>query len=146
MSQCFSVLSIALQGSPRQAAPALHAPPALFIGCAGQAAEGRLRHGYRLPPYTVHMTHTVRQKTKLLNRVRRIRGLVDAIERALESEADCEHVMHVIAACRGAMNGLLSEVVEDHIQTHLIDPLEGHQAESAQAAEQLIDVLRRYFK
>jgi DNA-binding FrmR family transcriptional regulator len=92
------------------------------------------------------MTHTVRQKTKLLNRVRRIRGLVDAIERALESEADCEHVMHVIAACRGAMSGLLSEVVEDHIQTHLIDPLEGHQAESAQAAEQLIDVLRRYFK
>ncbi len=92
------------------------------------------------------MTHTIRQKTKLLNRVRRIRGLVDAIERALENEADCEQVMHVIAACRGAMNGLLTEVVEDHIQTHLIDRLEAREPDSAQAAEQLIDVLRRYFK
>jgi DNA-binding FrmR family transcriptional regulator len=143
MSQCFRAPSVALQGSTRQAASAQHA---LVIGRAGQVAERRFRQRYRLPPYTVCMTHTVRQKTKLLNRVRRIRGLVDAIERALENEADCEHVMHVIAACRGAMSGLLSEVVEDHIQTHLIDPLEGHQAESAQAAEQLIDVLRRYFK
>ena len=92
------------------------------------------------------MTHTIRQKTKLLNRVRRIRGLVDAIERALENEVDCEQVMHVIAACRGAMNGLLTEVVEDHIQTHLIDRLEAREPDSAQAAEQLIDVLRRYFK
>ena len=92
------------------------------------------------------MSHTVRQKTKLLNRVRRIRGQVDAIERALESEAGCEQVMHVIAACRGAINGLLNEVVEEHIQTHLVEPLKGHDDVSAEAAEQLIDVFHSYFK
>ena len=51
------------------------------------------------------MTHTVRDKQKLLGRVRRIRGQVEAIERALESEAGCERVMHLIAAVRGAMAG-----------------------------------------
>jgi DNA-binding FrmR family transcriptional regulator len=92
------------------------------------------------------MSHTIRQKTKLLNRVRRIRGQVDAIERALEAEAGCEQVMHVIAACRGALNGLLGEVVEEHIQSHLVEPLKHKDAEAADAAEQLVDVFRGYFR
>ena len=56
------------------------------------------------------MSHTVRQKQKLLARVRRIRGQVEAIERALESEAGCAQVMHLIAGARGAMSGLMAEV------------------------------------
>ncbi|MDE2121161.1 MAG: metal/formaldehyde-sensitive transcriptional repressor [Betaproteobacteria bacterium] len=92
------------------------------------------------------MGHTIRQKAKLLNRVRRIRGQVDAIERALEAEAGCEQVMHVIAACRGALNGLLGEVVEEHIQSHLVDPLRSKDPPAADAAEQLVDVFRGYFK
>ena len=92
------------------------------------------------------MSHTIRRKTKLLNRVRRIRGQVDAIERALEAEAGCEQVMHVIAACRGALNGLLGEVVEEHIQSHLVEPLKDKDAPAAEAAEQLKDVFRGYFR
>ncbi|HUP08391.1 MAG TPA: metal/formaldehyde-sensitive transcriptional repressor, partial [Caldimonas sp.] len=70
------------------------------------------------------MSHTIiHQKQKLLNRVRRIRGQVDAIERALQGEAGCAEVMHLISASRGAMNGLLGEVVEEHIRTHLVDPV-----------------------
>ncbi|HET6587772.1 MAG TPA: metal/formaldehyde-sensitive transcriptional repressor [Oleiagrimonas sp.] len=87
------------------------------------------------------MSHTIREKTKLLNRVRRLRGQVEAIERALESEAGCERVMQLIAASRGAMNGLMAEVVEDHIRTHLMHP----QADDDSAAE-LIDVVHSYFK
>ncbi len=59
------------------------------------------------------MTHTIREKQKLLARVRRIRGQVEAIERALDGEAGCEKVMHLIAAARGAMSGLMAEVVDD---------------------------------
>ncbi len=92
------------------------------------------------------MSHTIRQKAKLLNRVRRIRGQVDAIERALESEAGCEQVMHVIAGCRGALNGLFGEVVEEHIQSHLVEPLKGKDPAAADAAEELVDVFRGYFK
>ena len=67
------------------------------------------------------MSHTKREKLKLLNRIRRVRGQVEAIERALE-EGGLRQVMHQIAGARGAMAGLMAEVVEDHIRTHLVDP------------------------
>lgn len=92
------------------------------------------------------MTHTVREKAKLLARVRRMKGQVEAIERALESEAGCEQVMHLIAGVRGAMAGLMAEVVEDHVRTHLVDSDKHPGALNAEAAEQLLDVVRTYLK
>jgi DNA-binding FrmR family transcriptional regulator len=92
------------------------------------------------------MSHTVRQQAKLLNRIRRIRGQIDAIERALQSAAACEQVMHRIAGARGALDGLLSEVVDEHIRSHLVEPLKGSNAEAAAAAEELADVFRSYLK
>ena len=53
--------------------------------------------------------------------MRRIRGQVEAIERALDGETGCEQIMHQIAGVRGAMAGLMAEVVEDHVRTHLVD-------------------------
>ncbi len=47
------------------------------------------------------MSHTIRGKKKLLARVRRVRGQAEAIERALDGEAGCELVMHLIAGARG---------------------------------------------
>jgi FrmR/RcnR family transcriptional regulator, repressor of frmRAB operon len=92
------------------------------------------------------MSHTIREKQKLLNRVRRIRGQVEAIERALGDEAGCEKVMHLIAGCRGAMNGLLAEVVEDHVRTHLVDREQDPGALKQDAVDQLIEVVHSYFK
>lgn len=92
------------------------------------------------------MSHTVREKTKLLGRVRRIRGQVEALERALEAEKGCAEVLHLIAAVRGAMNGLMTEVIEDHIQTHIASPAITNEAERSQGADELIDVLRAYLK
>ena len=57
------------------------------------------------------MAHTIEEKKKLLNRVRRITGQVAAIERALDQEtADCSEILHNILACRGAMDALMAEV------------------------------------
>ena len=92
------------------------------------------------------MSHTVREKQKLLNRARRIRGQAEAIVRALEQEKGCEQVMHLIAGCRGAINGLLAEVVEEHIRTHLVDPDKDPVALNSDAADQLIAVVHSYFK
>jgi DNA-binding FrmR family transcriptional regulator len=92
------------------------------------------------------MTHTIREKTKLVARVRRIRGQVEAIERALETESGCEQVMHLIAGARGAMAGLMAEVVEDHVRTHLVDVEKHPGALNTEAAEQLLDVVRTYLK
>lgn len=91
------------------------------------------------------MTHTVREKKKLINRVRRIRGQMDGVERMLEEEKGCAEVMQVIAGVRGAINGLMGEVIEDHILMHLA--AEGlTQKERDEGAAELIDVLRAYLK
>ena len=92
------------------------------------------------------MSHTVREKRRLLGRVRRIRGQVEGIERALEGEAGCDKVMHLIAGARGAMAGLMAEVVEEHVRTHLVDVDKHPKALNTEAAEQLLDVVRTYLK
>lgn len=92
------------------------------------------------------MTHTVREKDKLLSRVRRIKGQVDAIERALIHETGCEKVMHLLASTRAAMSGLMAEVVEDHVRTHLVDPETHPGALNNDAAEQLLAVVRTYLR
>ncbi len=90
--------------------------------------------------------HKVREKQKLVNRVRRIRGQVEAIERALDDDLGCEKVMHLIAACRGAMNGLLAEVIEEHVRAHLVDREKDPGALKEDAVDQLVEVVHTYFK
>ena len=92
------------------------------------------------------MSHTVRDKKPLLDRVRRIRGQVAAIERALDREEDSAAVLHLIAVCRGAMVSLMSEVVEGHIRLHVLDPQAKANSVRAAAAQQLIGVLRTCLK
>lgn len=92
------------------------------------------------------MSHTIRDQKKLLARVRRIRGQVDGIERALTTQTGCEQVMHLIAGARGAMAGLMAEVVEDHVRSHLVDGEKHPGALKTEAAEQLLDVVRTYLK
>ena len=92
------------------------------------------------------MAHTIREKQKLQNRVRRIRGQVDAIEKAFEGEPDCSALLQMIAGCRGAINGLMSEVVEAHVREHVIDPTRKPTAAQIDAAEELIDILGTYLR
>lgn len=92
------------------------------------------------------MAHTIEDKTRLLNRVRRIRGQVDAIHRDLQEERDCNEILQMIAACRGAINGLMGEVIEGHIQSHLADPKEAAGSERAKATKTVIKVIRAYLK
>ena len=92
------------------------------------------------------MTHTVADKQKLLNRVRRLRGQIDALERGLDAEAGCTEIMRLLTAARGAINGIMAEVVEDHVRTHLVDAAKHPSALNTEAAEQLLDVVRTYLK
>jgi len=92
------------------------------------------------------MAHTTADKEKLLIRVRRIRGQVDAIARALDLEEECTDVLQLMAACRGALNGLMAEVMEGHVRFHVLSPRAGRTSPQALAAEQLIGVIRAYLK
>jgi DNA-binding FrmR family transcriptional regulator len=92
------------------------------------------------------MSHVVEDKQKLLNRVRRLRGQLDALERALEGDEGCSEVMRLLTAVRGAINSVMAEVVEDHILMHMINADDKRSRNERKAAEELVDVLRTYIK
>ena len=89
------------------------------------------------------MAHTSTNKKKLVARVRRIAGQVGAIERAIESDTDCSQILQQVAAARGAMGGLLEELIEDHLRHHVAHP-ELSDADRQNGAEELIAIIRRY--
>jgi DNA-binding FrmR family transcriptional regulator len=92
------------------------------------------------------MAHTLEEKKRLLNRVRRIMGQVAAIQKALEQESECSDVLHTISACRGAMDALMAEVIEGHIRFHVLAPDGATTDEQRLAADDLIAALRAYLK
>jgi DNA-binding FrmR family transcriptional regulator len=92
------------------------------------------------------MAHTLREKEKLTLRVRRIRGQIDAVERALDEGKDCGDILQLITAARGAMNGLMAELLEDHIRFHVLDPSRKTTSEQAIAADELMEIVRSYLK
>jgi DNA-binding FrmR family transcriptional regulator len=92
------------------------------------------------------MGHTIRDKAKLLARVRRVRGQIEAVERALEQEKGCSAVLQLVVAARGALNSLMGEIIEGHIRTHVVDPARERNSSRAQGAEELMEVVQAYLK
>jgi FrmR/RcnR family transcriptional regulator, repressor of frmRAB operon len=90
--------------------------------------------------------HTIKEKERLLARVRRVRGQIEAVERALEQEKGCSAVLQLVVAARGAMNSLMVEVIEDHIRLHVVDPSRERNQDRAKGAEELIEVVQAYLK
>jgi DNA-binding FrmR family transcriptional regulator len=92
------------------------------------------------------MSHVAAEKAKLLNRIRRLRGQIEAIERAVEADDECADVLQQATSCRGALDGFIAEVIEDHIREHLVDPNAGRETPQALAAEELIEIVHQYLK
>lgn len=89
------------------------------------------------------MSHTIRSKAQLIARVRRIMGQLKRIEAALEEEAGCEAMLHLLAGARGAFNGLSEEIIADFVREHVAGPRLAP-ADRQAAGEELITLIRRY--
>lgn len=92
------------------------------------------------------MAHMIRDKKKMLNRVRRLRGQLGAIEKALVEEKGCTAIQQMIAAAHGAMKGLMIEVLEGHIRCHVLNPDIKPTSAQSHAAQELIDILHSYVR
>lgn len=92
------------------------------------------------------MGHVAKEKVKLLNRLKRLRGQIAAMERAVDADDECAAVLQQATACRGALDGFIAEVIEDHIREHMVDPEVGRDAPQSVAAEELIDIVHQYLK
>jgi DNA-binding FrmR family transcriptional regulator len=92
------------------------------------------------------MAHIVEEKKKLLARVNRIEGQLQSIRVAIEEERECADVLQQIAACRGAVNGLLVEIVEGEIKFHVLSKDAKVGSRELKASESLVEILHRYIK
>lgn len=90
------------------------------------------------------MAHTIRDKAKVVSRVNRIKGQLDAFAKAVESEHDCYQSMQLLSSCRGAINGLMTELVESHIRDHIVEAK--NKKSAANHAEELIDIMKSFLK
>jgi DNA-binding FrmR family transcriptional regulator len=90
------------------------------------------------------MSHNEREKIKLLQRLRKLRGQLDAVERSLVADEECGGQLMLLAAVRGGVNGLMGEILETHIRFHVTDSSKEQIA--PELAEDLIDLVRAYLK
>jgi DNA-binding FrmR family transcriptional regulator len=89
------------------------------------------------------MSHQSREKLDLVTRIKKIRGQIESVERALNEDAPCVDVLQRLAAARGAINSLMAELMEDHILYHMT----GRKTRSSEdAAADLIEIVRSYLK
>lgn len=89
------------------------------------------------------MAHLSKNRTALVNRVRRIAGQVAAVERSVAEDADCGRTLQLVAATRGAMSGLMDELVADYVREH-VARADATPEVRAEAAEELIAIISRY--
>jgi DNA-binding FrmR family transcriptional regulator len=88
------------------------------------------------------MTHLTHEKAELVSRTKKVIGQLESVQRALEDDAHCADVLQRLAAARGAINSLMGELMEDHILNHMPRKTKS----SAEAAEDLIEIVRTYLK
>jgi DNA-binding FrmR family transcriptional regulator len=110
------------------------------------ADRRRLRERYWVYYLRLDMAHVIQNKKKLLARISRIRGQINGIEKALNEERERGEVLLTLAACRGAMNALMAEILEGHVRLHLLQSNSQKDAAAAAAGEELIEVIKRYLK
>lgn len=92
------------------------------------------------------MSHVFENKKKIVSRIRRIKGQLEAVERSLDEDKDCFAVLQTLSACRGAMNGLMGELIEGHVIEHIIaDPVDPNSPRDV-AAQALVKLLKTYWK
>ena len=90
------------------------------------------------------MSHIERERLRLTQRIKKMRGQLDAVERSLSAGDDCGDILRLLAAVRGGVNGLMAEVLEDHIRFHLTE--KSTEKLAPELAEDLIDLVRAYLK
>jgi DNA-binding FrmR family transcriptional regulator len=88
------------------------------------------------------MSHAAKDP-KLLSRIRRIKGQIAALENAVLEGEDCYKVLQQTSAARGALNGLMAELIEGHLRSHT---LQGKSSKGGVDREinEVMTVLRSY--
>lgn len=88
------------------------------------------------------MRQATREKLDLVTRTKKIIGQLESVLRGLNEDEQCADILQRLAAARGSINGLMGELLEDHIRNHM--PQNSKSAE--EASEDVIEIVRTYLK
>lgn len=91
------------------------------------------------------MPHTTENNDLIKARIKRLIGQMQGVDRALDAKAGCSEILQQVAAVRGAVNGLMDTIIEDHLRQHVARP-DLDETARARGADELIAVIRRYSK
>ncbi len=92
------------------------------------------------------MGHIRENEKKIITRIRKIKGQLDAVEKGISSGKDCSSILQTLSACRGAMNGLMGELIEDHIKEHIMQDSNHPVTEQDKSSVELVKILKSYWK
>jgi len=90
------------------------------------------------------LMHKLHGKDKILARVNRLKGQLDAFAKAAEADEDCYKIMQLLASCRGALNGLMGEIIEEHIREHIVEA--DNKKLATESGEELISIMKSFWK
>lgn len=86
-----------------------------------------------------------KEKQKLLSRIKRLAGQIDAVERSVTEGDECADILMLLAAIRGGVNSLMAEILEDHVRLHITHPNRAKESPQ-ELTEDLIGLVRAYLK
>ncbi|MBI2522358.1 MAG: metal/formaldehyde-sensitive transcriptional repressor [Bdellovibrio sp.] len=90
------------------------------------------------------MPHTAKNKERLLVRIKRIQGQLGAVASSLEKGDECYIVLQRLAGARGALQGLIGEIIEGHIREHVVAAKSAKDA--SEAGEQTIEIMKSFWR
>ena len=103
-------------------------------------AESHVHHHDHKGAGHVHRhVHSAEEKKKVMNRLSRAIGHLEAVKRMVERDEDCSEVLIQLAAVRSAINNTGKVILQDHIEHCIVDAIESGDHEALEELNKAID-------
>lgn len=83
--------------------------------------------------------HSAEEKKKVMNRLSRAIGHLEAVKRMVERDEDCSEVLIQLAAVRSAINNTGKVILKNHLDHCIVEAIEQNDMETIRALDEAID-------
>lgn len=87
--------------------------------------------------------HTHKQRKNVINRLSRIVGHAEAVKKMYVDEKECEDILIQITAVKSALNNVGKIILQDHIDSCLVEAVENGDKEAVERLNRAIDKFMR---
>lgn len=88
-------------------------------------------------------THTHKETKRILNRMARIIGHMNAVKKMVENGRDCSEVLIQLSAIDASIKSLSRVILKDHLSTCVVDAVKNN---DEQVLEELNNAIDRFIK